>query len=231
MLQEELELVINSKLEKVPSLPLGTNEINILEMAAGYSAFANEGYKVKSHFIERVEDKNGKVLYEAKNSKEAVLNPSITFILNNLLTATYDSDYIDYNYPTAISLASKLTHKYALKSGTTETDNWDIGFNKNIVCAVWVGYDDNKALIPSEYKYAQNIWYKSIEYHERGTKDDEGWYEMPKNVSAVLVEPISGRLATNNDKKKKMMYFIKGTEPSNSEQEVFDSKVESIHPS
>ena len=222
---------ISSKLEKVPSLPLGTNEINILEMAAGYSAFANEGYKVKSHFIERVEDKNGKVLYEAKNSKEAVLNPSITFILNNLLTATYDSDYIDYNYPTAISLASKLTHKYALKSGTTETDNWDIGFNKNVVCAVWVGYDDNKALIPSEYKYAQNIWYKSIEYHERGTKNDEGWYEMPKNVSAVLVEPISGRLATNNDKKKKMMYFIKGTEPSNSEQEVFDSKVESIHPS
>ena len=222
---------ITSKLENVPSLPLGTNEINILEMAAGYSAFANLGYKVKPHFIERVEDKNGKVLYEAKDTKEAVLNPSITFILNNLLTATYDSDYIDYNYPTAIGLASKLTHKYALKSGTTETDNWDIGFNKNIVCAVWVGYDDNQALVPTEYKYAQNIWYKSIEYHERNLKEDEGWYEMPKNVSAVLVEPISGRLATDSDKKKKMMYFIKGTEPSSNEQEVFDSKVENILPS
>ena len=222
---------ITSKLENVPSLPLGTNEINILEMAAGYSAFANLGYKVKPHFIERVEDKNGKVLYEVKDTKEAVLNPSITFILNNLLTATYDSDYIDYNYPTAIGLASKLTHKYALKSGTTETDNWDIGFNKNIVCAVWVGYDDNQALVPTEYKYAQNIWYKSIEYHERNLKEDEGWYEMPKNVSAVLVEPISGRLATDSDKKKKMMYFIKGTEPSSNEQEVFDSKVENILPS
>lgn len=222
---------ITSKLENVPSLPLGTNEINILEMAAGYSAFANLGNKVTPHFIEKVEDSDGTVLYEAKNTKEAVLNPSITFILNNLLTATYDSDYIDYNYPTAIGLASKLTHKYALKSGTTETDNWDIGFNNNIVCAVWVGYDDNQPLKTSEYKYAQNIWYQSIEYYEKNVKPGEEWYEMPKNVSAVLVEPISGRLATDADKKKKMMYFIKGTEPVDDSQEVFDSKVENIKPS
>ena len=53
---------------------------------------------------------------------------------------------------------------------------------------------------------------------------------MPKNVSAVLVEPISGRLATDTDKKKKMMYFIKGTEPSDSNQNVFDSKVENVQP-
>lgn len=221
---------ITSKLENVPSLPLGTNEINILEMAAGYSAFANLGNKVTPHFIEKVEDSDGTVLYEAKNSKEAVLNPSITFILNNLLTATYDSDYIDYNYPTAIGLAPKLTHKYALKSGTTQTDNWDIGFNNNIVCAVWVGYDDNQALKTSEYKYAQDIWYKSIEYYERNITPGDEWYEMPKNVSAVLVEPISGRLATDSDKKKKMMYFIKGTEPVSTDQEVFDSKVENVKP-
>lgn len=221
---------ITSKLENVPSLPLGTNEINILEMAAGYSTFANLGNKVSPHFIERVEDSDGTVLYEAKNSKEAVLNPSITFILNNLLTATYDSDYIDYNYPTAIGLAPKLTHKYALKSGTTETDNWNIGFNNNIVCAVWVGYDDNQTLQTSEYKYAQDIWYKSIEYYERNITPGDEWYDMPKNVSAVLVEPISGRLAIDTDKKKKMMYFIKGTEPSDSNQNVFDSKVENVQP-
>lgn len=221
---------ITSKLENVPSLPLGTNEINILEMAAGYSAFANLGNKVKPHFIERVEDSDGKVLYEAKNKKEAVLNPSITFILNNLLTATYDADYIDYNYPTAIGLAPKLTHKYALKSGTTETDNWNIGFNKDVVSAVWVGYDDNQTLKTSEYKYAQNIWYQTIEYFERNVDKNDGWYEMPNNVSAVLVEPISGRLATDTDQKKKMMYFIKGTEPTDSEMEVFDEKVKEVQP-
>ena len=199
-------------------------------MASGYSAFANLGYKVEPYFIEKIEDSDGKVLYEAKKNKEAVLNPSITFILNNLLTATYDPLYIDYNYPTAISLSSKLTHKYALKSGTTNTDNWDIGFNNNVVCAVWVGYDDNQELKSSEYKYAPDIWYISIEYHERNVDEDDGWYEMPDNVSAVLVEPISGRLATDTDTKTKMMYFIKGTEPTSTDQEVFDQKIENVKP-
>lgn len=212
---------ITSKLENVPSLPLGTNEISIIEMAAGYSSFANLGYKVKPHLIEKVVDASGKVLYKADNSKELVLNSSIVFILNNLLTATYDPDYIDYNYPTAISLSSKLTHKYALKSGTTNSDNWNIGFNKDIVTSVWVGYDDNKALSSSEYKYAQNIWYKTIEAYELGKPDD--WYEMPNNISAVFVEPISGKPVTNDTTKKKLMYFIKGTEPSATDQ-TFDEK-------
>ena len=88
-------------------------------------------------------------------------------ILNNILTATYDPLYIDYNYTTAISLSSKLRHKYALKSGTTSSDNWNIGFNKNVVCAVWVGNDDNKELTTKDYKYAQNIWYRTVEEIEQ----------------------------------------------------------------
>lgn len=212
---------ITAKLENVPSLPLGTNEISIIEMAAGYSAFANLGYKVKPHLIEKVVDAKGNVLYEADDSKELVLNSSIVFILNNLLTATYDPDYIDYNYPTAITLASKLTHKYGLKSGTTNSDNWNIGFNRDIVTAVWIGYDDNKSLSTSEYKYAQNIWFKTTEAYEAGKP--EAWYEMPSNISAMFVEPISGKPVTGNSTKKKLMYFIKGTEPSSTDQ-TFDEK-------
>lgn len=212
---------ITAKLENVPSLPLGTNEISIIEMAAGYSAFANLGYKVKPHLIEKVVDAKGNVLYEADDSKELVLNSSIVFILNNLLTATYDPDYIDYNYPTAITIASKLTHKYGLKSGTTNSDNWNIGFNRDIVTAVWIGYDDNKSLSTSEYKYAQNIWFKTTEAYEAGKP--EAWYEMPSNISAMFVEPISGKPVTDNSTKKKLMYFIKGTEPSSTDQ-TFDEK-------
>lgn len=212
---------ITAKLENVPSLPLGTNEISIIEMAAGYSAFANLGYKVNPHLIEKVVDAKGNVLYEADDSKELVLNSSIVFILNNLLTATYDPDYIDYNYPTAITLASKLTHKYGLKSGTTNSDNWNIGFNRDIVTAVWIGYDDNKSLSTSEYKYAQNIWFKTTEAYETGKP--EAWYEMPSNISAMFVEPISGKPVTDNSTKKKLMYFIKGTEPSSTDQ-TFDEK-------
>jgi penicillin-binding protein, 1A family len=212
-------LGINSNLDKVPSLALGTSEIGMLEMAGAYSAFANEGYKIKPHFITKIVDKEGTVLYEASEEKELILNSSLTFILNNLLTATYDSNFIDYNYPTAVNLASRMTHKYSLKSGTTNTDNWYIGYNKDIVTAVWCGYDDSRDLKSSEYKYAQNIWLNMMEGYMKD-KDDE-WYSQPENVVGVLVNPITGKPANDSDEKKIIEYYIKGTEPS-ADDPVFD---------
>ncbi len=205
-------LGITSKLDEVPSLALGTSEIGMLEMAGAYSAFANEGYKVTPHFITKVVDKEGNVLYEADEEKDLILNSSLTFILSNLLTATYDANFIDYNYPTAVNLASRMTHKYALKSGTTNTDNWYIGYNKDIVTAVWCGYDDARDLKSSEYKYAQNIWLNTMEGYMKD-KDDE-WYKQPDNVVGVLVNPITGKPATDSDEKKIIEYYVKGTEPS-----------------
>ncbi len=203
---------ITAELEPVPSLALGTGEIGIIEMTAGYAAFANEGSKVKPYFITKIEDADGNVLYEAEPELETVLNENLTYILNNMLTATYDSSFIDYNYPTAINLAAQMTHKYALKSGTTNTDSWYIGYNNNIVTSVWVGYDDNQAVGTQETKYTQQIWLKTIEAYEQDKKDE--WYAQPENVVAVVVDPISGKPATTDTDKKKVMYFVKGTEPS-----------------
>lgn len=212
---------IKENLDAVPSLPLGTSEINIISMASAYSAFANMGYKVEGHIINKVVSGNGDVLYENKSNKDLVLNPSLVYILNNMLTAPYDSQYVDYNYPTAVNLAGKLKHTYALKSGTTNGDNWNIGFNKNVLCAVWVGHDDNTELTKSDYKYAQNIWYKTMEGLEEGIDDKDSWYQKPNNVVGVLVEPISGKPATNQEQNAKLMYFLKGTEPRGDEP-VFD---------
>ena len=212
-------LGITSKLDEVPSLALGTSEIGMLEMAGAYSAFANEGYKVTPHFITKVVDKEGNVLYEADEEKELILNSSLTFILNNLLTATYDANFIDYNYPTAVNLASRMTHKYSLKSGTTNTDNWYIGYNKDIVTAVWCGYDDSRDLKSSEYKYAQNIWLNTMENYMKDK--DEAWYSQPENVVGVLVNPITGKPAVDSDEKKIIEYYVKGTEPS-ADDPVFD---------
>ena len=145
----------------------------------------------------------------------------MVFILNNILTAPYDPLYIDYNYPTAISLNGKLTHTYSLKSGTTSYDNWNIGYNKKVLCAVWVGNDDNKELTKKDYKYAQNIWYKTVEYIEKDMDDKDVWYEKPNNVVGVLVEPISGKPSSNQEDNKKLMYYLKGTEPKGDEP-VFD---------
>ena len=210
---------IEEKLDKVPSLPLGTNEINIINMAAGYAAFANEGYKVNGHLIEKVVSTNGEVLFENKDSKELVLNPSLVFILNNILTAPYDPLYINYNYPTAISLNGKLKHTYSLKSGTTDHDNWNIGYNKKILCAVWVGYDDNKNIDTKDYSTAKNVWIDTMESYLK--EKDITWYEKPSNVVGCLVDAISGKPATESTTHKKILYYLKGTEPTGNEM-VFD---------
>lgn len=208
-------LGITAKINANPSLPLGTDEINIIEMSTAYASFANEGYKIKPHLIERVEDLNGKVLYEFKYEKEMILNQSLVYILNQLLTSTYDSDFIDYNYPTILSLAAKMSRKYAVKSGTTATDLWTIGYTPQAVTSVWVGYDNNAAIKTNKYSIAKNIWIDSMESY---LKDKEKiWYEKPNNVVGCLVDPITGKPATDQTKHKKIMYYLKGTEPTGEE--------------
>ena len=204
-----------------PSLALGSSELSLMDITSAYAILANTGYKVDGHLIEKIVSKNGDVLFENKNNKELVLNPSLVFILNNILTATYDPLYINYNYPTAISLNGKLKHTYALKSGTTDYDNWNIGYNSKILCAVWVGYDDNNKLTKKDYKYAQNIWYKTVENYEKDMNDNDVWYKKPSNVVGMLVEPISGKPSSNQSDNKKLVYYLKGTEPKGDEP-VFD---------
>ena len=216
-------LGITATLEEVPSLPLGTASINIIEMTAAYAAFANEGYKVDGHLISRVEDLKGNVLYEKKIEKENILNKSLTFILSDLLTSTYDSTFIDYNYPTAIGIAPKIKHKLALKSGTTDTDHWSIGYNGELVTAVWVGYDNNRSIEAADYKYSRNIWVDAMEGYLEGHEDS--WYKQPSNVVGVLVNPITGKPATESDEHKRIMYYVRGTEPSSTDP-VFDEIME-----
>lgn len=205
-------LGITSSLSAIPSLALGTEEISLLEMTASYSAFANLGYKVSPHFIVKVEDSKGNILYENNEEKEAVLNPSLTYILNEMLTYTYNKNFIDYNYPTLISLLPNITNKYAIKSGTTDTDLLIIGYNKDAVLSIWNGYDDNKPISSSDYSYHKNIWIDTMESYFKDNKST--WYNIPNNVVGVLVNPITGMVADENDVKKEMFFYLKGTEPT-----------------
>ncbi len=205
-------LGIQSKLTPIPSLALGTESINILEMMKAYATFANEGYSVEPYFIEKVEDIDGNVLYEHKEKKENILNRSLVFVLNEMLNNSYASEFVDYNYPTCINLAPKLTKKYAIKTGTTETDHLIFGYNKELIMGMWTGYDDNRVSDVKDGNAIKNIWAEVMESAEKNVEGN-GWYEIPQNVVGVMVEPVTGKVATAESKKKKMLYYIKGTEP------------------
>ena len=193
------------------SLPLGTSEISIKDLTSGYSVIANEGIKNDAYIIRTIKDNKNNTLYKHKNNKKQVLDSDNTYILSQLLTNCYDTTLIDYSEPTCLSIRPKLTKTYGLKSGSTDTDSLIVGFNKDYTLGVWVGYDDNRDLIPGDTKYARNIWADTIENYLRDKEDS--WYKKPKNVNAVLVNPLNGYLATNQSKRKKFIYYLKGTEP------------------
>ncbi len=204
-------LGITNKLEAVPSLALGTEEISLYDMVDSYASFANMGYKVNGHFIKKIEDNYGNILYEYKPVETNILNESLVYILNEMLTYTHDTAFIDYNYPTLISLLPKMTKKYAIKSGTTNTDMWIIGYNKDAVLGVWTGYDDNREFSANDTSFHKDIWIETMEGYLKDKSNE--WYKAPNNIVGVLVNPITGELAKDDDKKSKMFYFIKGTEP------------------
>ena len=199
---------IETKLEEIASLPLGTIELPMIDFANAYTTLASNGMKRDLSFITKVEDLNGNVLYEKKYFDNQVLNSSYTYILNELLTSTYNSAFKDYNTPTIISLASKISRKYAMKTGSTQSDCWMIGYNPNILMMVWNGYDDNREVKASDGNIAKNIWVNTIESYDIDNKD---WYETPNNVVGLLLDSITGEKVSDKNKGY-VYYFIKGSE-------------------
>lgn len=203
---------IKTKLEPIASLPLGTVELTHLEILNAYATLASNGVKHEPFFIRKITDLKGSVIYEHKDTSEIVLNKSTTYILNDLLKGTYDYNMIDYTYPTNISISKLLTKSYGIKSGSTDTDNWIVGFNKDVAALIWIGYDDNKKLENSDFKYSKKIFANAVETYLKDKEDN--WYELPSNVVGVITDPITGTLATDESKNKKILYYIKGTEPN-----------------
>lgn len=200
---------IEGNLLAIPSLALGTSELSMIDYAKGYTTFASGGEKKDIHFINKVEDLEGNILYEWKNKKDLVLNPNYVYILNEMMTNTTNSNFIDYAKPSALGIAGKLHHKYAIKTGTTGTDFYLVGYNKKILMLNWVGYDDGSEIALNENMYTKNIFADTV---EQILKDEEDvWYEKPKNVIGIPKNAISGDEVKNN-KNSAIYYYIKGTE-------------------
>ena len=194
------------------SLPLGTSEINIINLTSAYQVLGNEGKKTNNYFIREIKSKDNKILYKYQKNEKQVLNNNYVYIMSELLRNCYDYELVDYNAPTCLSIRPKITKKYAIKTGSTNSDSLIVGYNKNYTLGVWAGYDDNKNLKDKDNSIARNIWVDTIENYLRNKEDS--WFEKPKDVNAVLVNPLNGRIATNESKKKKFIYYLKGTEPT-----------------
>lgn len=201
---------INTSLKANASLPLGTSEISMLDYSNGFSTLANNGVKNKSFLITKITDLNNKVLYEYDYEEELVLNRKLVYILNEMLSNTYNYNFVDYTSPTMLSINNLLTKKYAVKSGSTEYDCWTVGYNADLLVMVWNGYDDNKETTGNNSKTNKKIWAKSIE----SILDDKenNWYQIPDDIVSVLVNPINGKIDSSN--KRSPLYYLKGTEPT-----------------
>ena len=203
---------IKEKLPNNPSLALGTTELNMIDFANAYNTLANMGNKKDLHFIRKVLDSNNNVLYEYKEKEDYVLNSNYVYILNEMLTGTTNSQYIDYTTPTALSLASKMSRKYSLKTGTTNTDSWVCGYNPDVMMIIWIGNDDALEIDGTASYNSKNIWIDTLEDY---LKDKEPtWYSKPHNIIGVVKDGITGEI-NSNSKNNTILYYVKGTEVIN----------------
>ena len=195
-----------SKINNNPSLALGTSEVSLMELVTGYSKIASMGKDINPIFIRKIVDSNGKLLYKNDNDPEYKYDSSTCYILTETMTNMFDNNLSLNISVTGASLKSMLSQKYAGKSGSTNTDNWMIGYNNNLLLGIWCGYDDNRLIENGEGTFIKYIW---AEIMEKYTKNlDNNWYITPNNVTSIVLNPINGMLPLNNEYSKKIYFNV-----------------------
>jgi penicillin-binding protein 1A len=140
---------IESEMEAVVSLALGTSDASLLEMVGAFTTFANEGVWNKPEFLLAIEDKNGKVLYQVRPEMRAVLSDEAAYTTVQMMKGVIDGVYDEeYGKKKGTSMSIRKTYgikpPLAGKTGTTQnsTDGWFIGMSPDLVAGVWVGAED-----------------------------------------------------------------------------------------
>ncbi|WP_299248986.1 transglycosylase domain-containing protein [uncultured Lacinutrix sp.] len=196
-------LGITSEIPEVPSIALGTPDISVYEMVGAYSAFANQGVYTKPVMIERIEDKNGTVLYQFTPETRDVLSAESAYVTVKLMEGVTQSGSgarlrrtwmpkkgvypeIITGYPYAFK------NPIAGKTGTTQnqSDGWFMGMVPNLVTGVWVGAEDRAAHFKS-VTYGQGaamalpIWgmYMKSCYEDEALEVSTKAFEKPKDLS------------------------------------------------
>jgi penicillin-binding protein 1A len=152
---------------RFPSLCLGAFESNLKDLTASYTVFANGGVKLQPYLIEHIADPDGQTIYKATRGKLDILDPKAT-----KLTASLMQEVLSRGTGSRARQLG-LHHAAAGKTGTTDDyqDAWFVGFDDQLVCGVWVGFDRPKKIMPGGTggELALPIWVDIIEA-KRATK-------------------------------------------------------------
>jgi len=116
-----------------PSICLGAVDLTLMEMTGAYSAFGNNGTYVQPIFVSRIEDKNGKIIYQGIPNRKTAINPLYNAVMLEMLKNNVGGKF-GLNIKTKIGGKTGTTNDYA--------DGWFMGVTPNLITGVWSGGDD-----------------------------------------------------------------------------------------
>ena len=198
---------LNLDIQPTPAVALGAYEVTPLEIAGGYTIYANRGIFSKPYFVSSIASGHGSTIYDNKQEHREVLDPRIAFLMDQLLEEVVRSG-------TGASIWGRgINFPVAGKTGTSH-DGWFAGFTSKLICVVWVGFDDNRELNLEGAKSALPVWTEFMKRaHEHREYRNVTEFEAPAGVVSVQIDPLSGELATAACPKVRTEYFVEGTQP------------------
>lgn len=198
---------LGAKVLPTPAISLGAYEATPLEIAGAYTALANAGEMMMPYFVRTVRDRAGSPLVHNQPQGEKVLDPRVAYIVTHML-----QDVIRRG--TAVRVrAMGFTEPSAGKTGTDD-DGWFAGFTSNLLCIVWVGFDDNTDLKVEGSKSALPIWAEFMKRaHELREYRNPKPFEPAQGVVTLDVDPVTQRIATYQCPKRSAEVFIAGSQP------------------
>jgi penicillin-binding protein 1B len=205
------DLAQNCGLERprpYPSMALGASEVTPLELAGAYTAFANDGTALRPTPVKSVIgiDKNG-MNEKVSAVGTRVFSPQVAYLMTNLMQSVVDTG-------TAAKVrAMGFKGAVAGKTGTSN-DGWFVGYTPSLVCAVWVGFDDNKDLRLKASDAALPLW---VDFMNQALdlRPELGGssFTRPGGIVTVDIDPATGLVASEECSEHRQEIFISGTEP------------------
>jgi penicillin-binding protein 1B len=193
------------KPERYPAMALGTEEATPLEMASAYAAFVNDGRRVEPRVIASVGEPPG--THQQVQAGEQIISPTTAYMITNTLSAV-----IDHGTAKAARGAVK-GNAVAGKTGTSR-DGWFIGYTANLVCAVWIGFDDNQQLGLTGAEAALPAWVDFMNAAVAAHPNLGGRnFACPEGIKFVEIDVDTGLLSTLSCPKRELIAVTERLSP------------------